>query len=98
MCDTVYQVQSEGRGHCTECGLALLFSPEFPDLGECECGRKYTQADFNIRFCPKCGEPVLIDEDINTEHAKQSWIAKLLGEVPLLQNDGYLPSRIGLNN
>jgi len=91
LCDSVYQVQTEERGYCTECGLALVFNPKFPDLGQCQCRRKYAQADFNIRFCPKCGEPVSIDEKLKTEHAKQSWIAKLLAEVPLLQRDGYLP-------
>jgi hypothetical protein len=97
LCDKVYQVQSEERGYCTECGLALVFNPKLPDLGKCHCGRKYAQADFNIGFCPKCGEPVSIDEKLKTEHAKQSRITKLLEEVPRLQSDGYLPSRVGLN-
>lgn len=90
-CERVYQIQSEERGYCPECGLALVFNPKFPDLGQCQCRRKYAQADFNIRFCPKCGEPFLIDEKLKTEYGKQSWIAKLLAEVPLLQSDGYLP-------
>ena len=92
LCDKVYQVQSEERGYYTECGLALVFNPKFPDLGKCQCGRKYAQADFNIRFCPKCGEPVSIEEKLKTEHAKQSRITKLFEEVPRLQSDGYLPS------
>ena len=95
-CRKTYQVHSEKCGYCDVSGRLLVFNPEFPDLGQCKCGRKYNEADFDKQFCPECGEPVSIDDAIKAEHAKQSRISILLKEVPLLQRDGYLPSRIGL--
>lgn len=80
------------EGFCTECGLQLVFAAEPPDLGKCQkCSRKYTEDDLVRSFCPTCGEPVSISEDLRKDHVKQKEIASLFKVVPELQRYGYLP-------
>ncbi len=93
-CAMVYQPHTEERGYCTDCGVVLVFRANLPELGKCKCGRTYTEHDLTIRFCPQCGQSISIDKEVVEEHAKQTAIAKLLREVPRLQESGYLAQSV----
>jgi|ERR1039458_208318 hypothetical protein len=90
-CSDIFQPSSSAERYCPKCGLKLILTPEIPQLGSCECGRKYHEDDLTHVFCSTCGGPVSIAETIKAEYRKQKEIEKLFSAIPALQQRGYLP-------
>ena len=90
-CSKIFQAHPSAEGFCPECGLQLIFAADLPDLGTCQCGRKYREDDLTHLFCSTCrGEPISFDETIKVECQKQKEIAKLLSAIRDLQERRYL--------
>lgn len=95
-CSQAFYPCAEQSGFCSSCGRPLLFALPVIDLGMCpKCGRDYNQGDFTATFCHKCGAPTEVNELKKSAYARNTWLEKLFGVIPSLQEFGYLPTSIG---
>jgi len=92
-CGNVFQASLSKEGFCPKCGLKLVFASELPELGRCAtCARPYHEGDLINSFCGDCGEPVSVNEHLKSEYGKQKDIQRLVGNISLLRQAGYLPT------
>src|SRR5258708_38182270 len=80
-------------GFCPECGARLAFKATLQSLGCCEnCVREYGEADLTRKFCPDCGHPVSIEDELKKQYAKGRVLAALFDDLSTLQKHGFLPT------
>lgn len=94
----ILQVSTAEVGFCAQCGLHLVFAAKSPELGRCEkCKRQYEEADLSRAFCPSCGLPISIGQELKAEYGKQKGIATLLEQIPTLRQYGFLQEGVALS-
>jgi hypothetical protein len=95
-CGTVFQMHPTANGFCDSCGLPLIFATNAPSLGTCgTCRREYNESDLLRSFCPKCGAPIEIKDDIRQQMQQHRKVTKILDTIPKLRKYGYLSTHYG---